>query len=175
MPHPSRSASILGVIGLAGILMRNTLILIGQIHHNQHEGLDIYRAVIEATVERGRPVLLTAIAAVLAFIELTSTVFWGSMAYVLAGGTLIGTLLILLFLPALCSMWNGVRPPTPPSRLVNDAAPGRAESGTNALDQVPGTKPSNQPQVVCVKFCKMVMASVGGVLLLPRSAGVAEA
>ena len=63
--------AILGLIGLAGILMRNTLILIGQIHTNQQEGLDDYHAVVEATVQRARPVILTALAAVLAFIPLT--------------------------------------------------------------------------------------------------------
>src|SRR5438093_1181491 len=75
--------AILGLIGLSGILMRNTLILIGQIHSNQDDGLDPYRAIIEATVQRSRPVILTALAAVLAFIPLTHSVFWGSMAYVL--------------------------------------------------------------------------------------------
>src|SRR5215217_685941 len=79
--------AILGLIGLAGILMRNTLILIGQIHTNQEEGLDPYHAVVEATVQRARPVLLTALAAVLAFVPLTHSVFWGSLAYTLIGGT----------------------------------------------------------------------------------------
>src|SRR4051812_18930516 len=63
--------AILGLIGLAGIIMRNTLILIGQIHTNQQHGLDPYHAVVEATVQRARPVILTALAAVLAFIPLT--------------------------------------------------------------------------------------------------------
>jgi multidrug efflux pump subunit AcrB len=102
--------AILGLIGLSGILMRNTLILIGQIRTNQQEGLDIYNAVIEATVQRARPVILTALAAVLAFIPLTQSVFWGSMAYTLIGGTAGGTLLILIFLPALYSIWFRVRP-----------------------------------------------------------------
>jgi multidrug efflux pump subunit AcrB len=102
--------SILGVIGLAGILMRNTLILIDQIRENQLEGLDPYHAVIEATVQRARPVILTALAAVLAFTELTSSVFWGSMAYVLVGGTAVGTVLILVFLPALYAIWYRVKP-----------------------------------------------------------------
>jgi multidrug efflux pump subunit AcrB len=102
--------AILGLIGLSGILMRNTLILIGQIRTNQEEGLDIYRAVIEATVQRARPVILTALAAVLAFIPLTQSVFWGSMAYTLIGGTAGGTMLILIFLPALYSIWFKVRP-----------------------------------------------------------------
>jgi multidrug efflux pump subunit AcrB len=100
--------AILGLIGLAGIIMRNTLILIGQIHENEKEGLDPFHAVVEATVQRARPVILTALAAVLAFAELTSSVFWGSMAYVLVGGTAVGTVLILVFLPALYSIWYGV-------------------------------------------------------------------
>ncbi len=102
--------AILGLIGLSGILMRNTLILIGQIHTNRQEGLDIYHAVIEATVQRARPVILTALAAVLAFIPLTQSVFWGSMAYTLIGGTAGGTLLILVFLPALYAIWFKVEP-----------------------------------------------------------------
>ncbi|MEO5917041.1 MAG: efflux RND transporter permease subunit, partial [Luteolibacter sp.] len=97
--------AILGLIGLSGILMRNTLILIGQIHTNQEEGLDLYHAIIEATVQRSRPVILTALAAVLAFIPLTHSVFWGSMAYALIGGTAVGTFLTLAFLPALYAIW----------------------------------------------------------------------
>ncbi len=99
----------LGLIGLAGIIMRNTLILIGQIHDNEKNGLDPFHAVVEATVQRVRPVVLTALAAVLAFAELTSSVFWGSMAYVLVGGTAAGTVLILVFLPALYSIWFRVK------------------------------------------------------------------
>ncbi|HEV2677139.1 MAG TPA: efflux RND transporter permease subunit [Aliidongia sp.] len=105
--------AILGLIGLSGILMRNTLILIGQIHTNQEEGLDTYHAVVEATVQRARPVLLTALAAVLAFIPLTQSVFWGSMAYTLIGGTAGGTVMILVFLPALYAIWFKVRPTEP--------------------------------------------------------------
>lgn len=74
--------ALVGLIALSGILMRNTLILIGQIDHNQKDGLDPFHAVVEATVQRARPVLLTALAAVLAFIPLTHSVFWGTTAYV---------------------------------------------------------------------------------------------
>ncbi len=102
--------SILGLIALAGILMRNTLILIGQIKTNREEGLDTFHAVVEATVQRSRPVVLTALAAVLAFIPLTFSVFWGSLAYTLIGGTAVGTALTLVFLPALYSIWFSVRP-----------------------------------------------------------------
>ena len=97
--------AILGLIGLAGILMRNTLILIGQIRTNEASGLDTYHAIVEATVQRARPVILTALAAVLAFIPLTHSVFWGAMAYTLIGGTAIGTILTLVFLPALYAIW----------------------------------------------------------------------
>ncbi len=103
--------AILGLIGLAGILMRNTLILTEQIKENQAAGLDDYHAVIEATVQRTRPVILTALAAVLAFIPLTHSVFWGSMAYTLIGGTAAGTVMILLFLPALYAVWFRIKPP----------------------------------------------------------------
>lgn len=104
--------AILGLIGLAGILMRNTLILTEQIEENRAAGLDDYHAVIEATVQRTRPVILTALAAVLAFIPLTHSVFWGSMAYTLIGGTAVGTVLILLFLPALYTAWFRIKPTT---------------------------------------------------------------
>src|SRR5215470_6794725 len=109
--------AILGLIGLAGILMRNTLILIGQIKTNEESGLDPFHAVIEATVQRARPVILTALAAVLAFIPLTLSVFWGAMAYTLIGGTAIGTVLTLVFLPALYAIWFGVRPGAPQEQL----------------------------------------------------------
>jgi multidrug efflux pump subunit AcrB len=102
--------AILGMIGLAGIIMRNTLILIGQIHQNERDGLDPYHAVVEATVQRARPVILTALAAVLAFIPLTFSVFWGSLAFTLIGGTIGGTALTLIFLPALYALWYRIGP-----------------------------------------------------------------
>ncbi|TWC38517.1 multidrug efflux pump subunit AcrB [Pseudomonas sp. SJZ079] len=99
--------AILGLIGIGGILMRNTLIFTDQIKQNQLQGMPIREAIIEATVHRARPVVLTALAAALAFIPLTFSVFWSSLAYVLIGGVLVGTLLTLLFLPALCSLVLG--------------------------------------------------------------------
>jgi multidrug efflux pump subunit AcrB len=97
--------AILGLIALSGILMRNTLILVDQIHHDQAAGLGDYDAIVESTVRRARPVILTAAAAMLAFIPLTHSVFWGALAYVLIGGVGVGTLLTLLFLPALYALW----------------------------------------------------------------------
>ncbi|WP_377810357.1 efflux RND transporter permease subunit [Azospirillum sp. A29] len=116
--------AILGLIGLAGILMRNTLILTEQIKENQAAGYDDYHAVIEATVQRTRPVILTALAAVLAFIPLTHSVFWGSMAYTLIGGTAVGTVLILLFLPALYAAWFRIKP-----TAVSDTSSSHARLG----------------------------------------------
>ena len=101
--------AIIGFFGLAGIIMRNTLILIGQIHANEHDGLLPFHAVVEATVQRARPVVLTALAAVLAFIPLTQSVFWSSLAFTLIGGTIGGTILTLVFLPALYALWFKIR------------------------------------------------------------------
>ncbi len=102
--------ALVGLIALSGILMRNTLILIGQIHHNEQQGLAPFHAVVEATVQRARPVLLTAMAAILAFIPLTHSVFWGTLAYTLIGGTFGGTVITLVFLPAMYAIWFKIRP-----------------------------------------------------------------
>jgi multidrug efflux pump subunit AcrB len=104
--------AILGLIGLSGILIRNTLILVDQIHHDKAAGLSDYQAIIESTVRRARPVVLTAVAAMLAFIPLTHSSFWGALAYVLIGGVGAGTVLTLLFLPALYAIWFKVKQPT---------------------------------------------------------------
>jgi multidrug efflux pump subunit AcrB len=107
--------------------MRNTLILIGQIRTNQRQGLDTYHAVVEATVQRSRPVILTALAAVLAFIPLTFSVFWGSLAFTLIGGTIGGTVLTLLFLPALYAIWYRI---TPDQDIDPGAVPALSHSPT---------------------------------------------
>jgi multidrug efflux pump subunit AcrB len=102
--------ALVGLVALSGILMRNTLILIGQIRHNENDGLAPFDAVVEATVQRSRPVILTALAAMLAFIPLTQSVFWGTLAYTLIGGTFAGTVLTLVFLPALYAIWFRIKP-----------------------------------------------------------------
>jgi multidrug efflux pump subunit AcrB len=101
--------ALVGLIALSGIVMRNTLILVGQIKHNAEEGLAPFDAVVEATVQRARPVILTALAAIFAFIPLTHSVFWGTLAYTLIGGTFAGTILTLVFLPAMYSIWFKIR------------------------------------------------------------------
>ncbi|MBW8757888.1 MAG: efflux RND transporter permease subunit, partial [Burkholderiales bacterium] len=118
--------ALVGLIALSGIVMRNTLILIGQIRHNERDGLDPLHAVVEATVQRSRPVVLTALAAILAFIPLTHSVFWGTLAYTLIGGTFAGTILTLVFLPAMYAIWfripAGSASPSLPDRLAATAA-----------------------------------------------------
>jgi len=102
--------ALVGLIALSGILMRNTLILVGQIRQNEKDGLAPFAAVVEATVQRSRPVILTALAAMLAFVPLTQSVFWGTLAYTLIGGTFGGTILTLVFLPALYAIWFKINP-----------------------------------------------------------------
>jgi multidrug efflux pump subunit AcrB len=116
--------ALVGLVALSGILMRNTLILIGQIEHNRAEGLGPFEAVVEATVQRARPVILTALAAMLAFIPLTHSVFWGTLAYTLIGGTFAGTVMTLVFLPAMYAIWFRIKPaPAPASEAVPVPAP----------------------------------------------------
>jgi multidrug efflux pump subunit AcrB len=111
--QPFGFVAILGLIGLAGILMRNTLILVDQIRAETAAGRSDHDAIIESTVRRARPVVLTALAAVLAFIPLTFSTFWGPLAFVLIGGVAVGTALTLFFLPALYALWLKVVPPAP--------------------------------------------------------------
>lgn len=116
--QPFGFVALLGLIGLAGILMRNTLILTQQVSDNVEDGMHIRDAIIEAAVQRSRPVALTAIAAALAFIPLTLDSFWGPLAYVLIGGVLVGTLITLLFVPALYAWWFRI---DQGDRMNNDA------------------------------------------------------
>jgi multidrug efflux pump subunit AcrB len=108
--RPFGFTALLGLIALAGILMRNTLILVDQIRRNREAGMNIHDAVIEATVQRARPVILTALAAALAFMPLTLSTFWGELAIVLIGGLVAGTALTIFFLPALYALWYGTEP-----------------------------------------------------------------
>jgi len=108
---PFGFVALLGVIALSGMIMRNSVILVVQIDQEIREGRTPWDAVIEATVRRARPVILTAAAAVLAMIPLSSSVFWGPMAIAIMGGLLIATGLTLLFVPALYALWFKVKPP----------------------------------------------------------------
>jgi len=102
--QPFGFVALLGLIGLAGILMRNTLILTQQVSDNLADGQAPFEAIVEAAVRRARPVVLTAAAAALAFVPLTFDSFWGPLAYVLIGGVVVGTAITLLFVPALYAL-----------------------------------------------------------------------
>ena len=107
---PMGFVALLGVLALIGILIRNSVILIVQIEHLRDEGKPAWQAVIEATEHRMRPILLTAAAASLALIPISREVFWGPMAYAMMGGIIVGTVLTLLFLPALYVAWFRIKP-----------------------------------------------------------------
>ncbi|MEE9100508.1 MULTISPECIES: efflux RND transporter permease subunit [Pseudomonas] len=106
---PFGFVAMLGTIALAGMIMRNSVILVDQIEQDRSHGLDTWHAIIEATVRRFRPIVLTALAAVLAMIPLSRSVFFGPMAVAIMGGLIVATALTLLFLPALYAAWFRVK------------------------------------------------------------------
>jgi multidrug efflux pump subunit AcrB len=107
--QPFGFVALLGLIALAGMIMRNTVILVDQIDRDIAAGHARYRAIIDATVRRARPVVLTALAAILGMIPLSRSVFWGPMAITIMGGLLVATILTLLVVPALYALWFRVR------------------------------------------------------------------
>ena len=109
--QPFGFVAMLGTIALSGMIMRNSVILVDQIEQDIAAGLDRWQAIIEATVRRFRPIVLTALAAVLAMIPLSRSVFFGPMAVAIMGGLIVATVLTLLFLPALYAAWFRVKKP----------------------------------------------------------------
>ena len=107
---PFGFVAMLGTIALSGMIMRNSVILVDQIEQGIGAGNDRYNAIIDATVHRFRPIVLTALASVLAMIPLSRSVFFGPMAVAIMGGLIVATALTLLFLPALYAAWFRVRP-----------------------------------------------------------------
>jgi multidrug efflux pump subunit AcrB len=107
--RPFGFVALLGLIALAGMIMRNTVILVDQIDRDIAAGHARYRAIIDATVRRARPVALTALAAILGMIPLARSIFWGPMAITIMGGLLVATVLTLLVVPALYALWFRVR------------------------------------------------------------------
>ena len=108
---PMGFVAILGVIALSGMIIRNSVILVDQIDVDIARGLHPWDAVIDATTNRLRPIVLTAAAAILGMIPIAPEVFWGPMAYAIIGGLAVATLLTLLFLPALYVAWFRVKEP----------------------------------------------------------------
>lgn len=106
---PMGFIAILGIIALAGMIIRNSVILVDQIEHERARGIDPWNAVIGATMHRFRPIMLTAAAAILGMVPIMHDVFWGPMAYAIVGGLAVATVLTLVFLPALYVTMNGIR------------------------------------------------------------------
>ena len=109
--RPFGFVAMLGTLALTGMIMRNSVILIDQIERNIREGQTPWDAIIEAAVRRFRPIMLTAMAAILAMIPLSGDVFFGPMATAIMGGLFIATILTLLFLPALYAAWFRIKHP----------------------------------------------------------------
>lgn len=108
---PFGFVAMLGTIALSGMIMRNSVILVDQIDQDKASGLPEWQAIIESTIRRFRPIVLTAAAAILAMIPLTRSVFFGPMAVAIMGGLAVATLLTVLFLPALYAAWFRVKAP----------------------------------------------------------------
>ena len=108
---PFGFVALLGVIALGGMIMRNGVILVDQIDSDIQAGASAWDAIVEATVRRARPVVLTAAAALLAMVPLSRSVFWGPMAIAIMGGLLVATALTLVFVPALYATWFKVQRP----------------------------------------------------------------
>ena len=108
---PFGFVALLGVIALGGMIMRNAVILVDQIDSDIQAGASAWDAIVEATVRRARPVVLTAAAALLAMVPLSRSVFWGPMAIAIMGGLLVATALTLVFVPALYATWFKVQRP----------------------------------------------------------------
>ncbi len=107
--RPFGFVALLGFIALAGMIMRNSVILIDQIEQDRRRGVPTWNAIVESAVRRFRPIVLTAAAAVLAMIPLSRSVFWGPMAVAIMGGLIVATALTLLALPAMYAAWFRVR------------------------------------------------------------------
>jgi multidrug efflux pump subunit AcrB len=112
----------LGILALAGIIMRNSVILIDQIDQQVAAGQSLWDAIISATILRFRPIMLTAVAAILGMVPLVFSVFWGSMAVAIASGLLGATVLTLLVLPTMYAAWYKVSPNAPKVQSDGNAA-----------------------------------------------------
>ncbi|MDO9150567.1 MAG: efflux RND transporter permease subunit [Methylotenera sp.] len=108
---PFGFVAMLGTIALSGMIMRNSVILVDQIDQDKASGLPEWQAIVESTIRRFRPIVLTAAAAILAMIPLSRSVFFGPMAVAIMGGLAVATLLTVLFLPALYAAWFRVKVP----------------------------------------------------------------
>ncbi len=121
--QPLGFVAILGILSLLGMIARNAVILIEQIDFELAQGLDVWNAVIEASVSRFRPIMLTAISTVLGLIPIAVTIFWGPMAIAVMGGLLVATVLTLIFLPALYVAWFRIQEPAVRGKTIIPGSP----------------------------------------------------
>jgi multidrug efflux pump len=121
--RPFGFVALLGLIALAGMIMRNTVILVDQIDRDIEAGHGRYRAIVDATLRRARPVALTALAAILGMIPLAGSIFWGPMAITIMGGLFVATVLTLVVVPALYALWFRVRADEDAAASAPTAAP----------------------------------------------------
>jgi multidrug efflux pump len=122
--RPLGFVAILGILALLGMIARNAVILIEQIEAEKAQGRDLWNAVVEASLSRFRPIMLTAVSTVLGLIPIAVTIFWGPMAFAIMGGLLVATVLTLIFLPALYVTWFRVREPRVSEEVVAGVRPG---------------------------------------------------
>jgi multidrug efflux pump subunit AcrB len=110
---PMGFVALLGVIALVGMIVRNSVILVHQIQVEKETGTSEWRAIVDATLSRFRPIMLTAVAAILGMVPIAPTVFWGPMAAAIMGGLAVATILTLIFLPSLYVVWFRIREEEP--------------------------------------------------------------
>jgi multidrug efflux pump subunit AcrB len=106
--RPCGFVAMLGTFALTGMIIRNSVVLIAQIQENEQAGMERLAAIVDATMHRLRPILLTAVAAILGLVPIADEVFWGPMAFAMMGGLAVATVLTLIFLPALYAAWYRV-------------------------------------------------------------------
>jgi predicted RND superfamily exporter protein len=131
---PLGFVAILGVLALAGMIARNSVVLIDQIETEKANGRHPWDAVVEASTHRFRPILLTAAAAILGMIPIAPTIFWGPMAYAIMGGLAVATLLTLVFLPALYVTWFRIKVPDADMDADDGDAHSEAGAGQPPVD-----------------------------------------
>jgi multidrug efflux pump len=126
--QPMGFVAMLGIIALAGMIMRNTVILVDQVDRNIAQGAAMRTAIVEAAVRRARPIVLTALAAILAMVPLSRSVFWGPMAIAIMGGLAVATVLTIFVVPSLYAAWFRVgKVRRTATAVVPDAMPAPAE------------------------------------------------
>ena len=132
--RPLGFVAILGILALIGMITKNAVILIGQIEAERAAGKDVWKAAVDASSARFRPILLTAVSTVLGLIPIAPTVFWGPMAFAIMGGLLVATILTLVFLPTLYVTWFRGRAP---KEALGRGRSGEERQGSQAIAPVP--------------------------------------